>query len=465
MSDAAAASGRGVLLADTLVQAQEAVLGSMLIDGDIVGSCLQRISPEDFIVGRYKAVYYAIRRVYNAGGIPDAVTVNGALGGGYGDILIHLMDVTGTSANWELYAEQLRDTSRLYRVQQLGEKLMNAETWAAAQALEDQIHAAGCDRQGVRITTLADCYSEFLDRHAEGKQPAYMTFGISSLDDMVYVEGGDLVVIGGYPSAGKSALALQIGYHAAREKRVGYFYLENSDRKLFERLVAARTLVSFSKIKRYTLGEDDFRAIAAAQGSLLKPSLEFISASGMTVSDIRSTALAKHYDIVIVDYLQKIRGAAGRRNMSDFERVSEISSDLQELGRQTGIVVLALSQLSRPERKNGRTPAPGMHSFRQSGQIEQDADVALLLYKETDTPGSPRILKIGKNKEGEAAVGMRMFFDGDHQTFSRVSPCEEPPQKERQKPRQVSFWDGWEPLPDEEETPFDTGSGGEAAQT
>ena len=189
------------------------------------------------------------------------------------------------------------------------------------------------------------------------------------------------------------------------------------------------------------------------QDQLTSPKLEFIGASGMTVSDIRAVALSRHYDMIVVDYLQKIRG--DRSRMTDFERVSQISSDLQELGQQTGIYVLALSQLSRPEKKNGKTPAPTMASLRQSGQIEQDADVVMLVYCEDDTQPRLRTLKLAKNKEGMANIAMRMVFDGDTQSFSRVSPTPEP--TTRQKPRQQSFWgDGsdWMQIPDGPDNPF-----------
>lgn len=410
------------VLLERLTQAQVAVLGSMLIDGSVVGSCMQRVDEADFVTPRYLAVFKAVKALYLKGLDADPVLINNRLGGNYRDILTEIIELTPTSANWEPYADMLRETSRLYRLQQLGQQLAEESDSAAAKTLVDQINAVSCDKPGVRITSLADCYQEFLDRHAEGKKPAYFTWGLPSLDERIYIEPGDLMVLGGYPSAGKTALALQLAYHVAGRKRVGYFYLENNDRKLFDRLVSAKSLVPFGRIKRYDLGEEDFAAIASVQARLIAPSLHFVDASGMTVGDVRAVALSLHCDLVVVDYLQKLRSSTSRRGASDFERVSEISSDLQTLGRQTGVTVLALSQLSRPEKRNGKTPAPGMHSFRQSGQIEQDADVALLLYKEDEGNfKSSRLLKIGKNKEGVASIAMRMNFDGDTQTFSRVS--------------------------------------------
>lgn len=171
----------------------------------------------------------------------------------------------------------------------------------------------------------------------------------------------------------------------------------------------------------------------------------------MTVSDIRAIALARHYDLIAVDYLQKIRGDRTRRGVSDFERVTQISSDLQELGQQTGIHILALSQLARPDKKDGKTPAPTMSSLRQSGQIEQDADVVMLVYTEEETMPKLRTLKLAKNKEGMANIAMRMVFDGDTQTFSRVAPQAEP---KREKTRQLDLFKDWQEVPDDDNNPF-----------
>lgn len=414
-----------VLLTEQALDAQVAVLGSMLIDPETVGPMLHQLTADDFTEGRYRHVFQAVKRLHGQGKTPDALTVNDALGGNYRNILAQIMEVTPTSANAEEYAAICRRTARQYRWAELGERLADAAGDLEAQeAIVDQITALRCERPGVRITDLRQCYEEFLDRHAEGKKPAYLTCGIPALDDLIYVEPGDFIVLGGYPSAGKTALALQMAFHIARDKRVGYFYYENNDKKLFDRLVAFRAKVSFGKIKRYDLQEEDFSQIVAIQNALISPDLKFIDASGMTVADVRALALSRHYDLIVVDYLQKIPGRRERRGLSDFERVTEVSGGLQELGRQTGVTVLALSQLSRPEKAKGNAAFPGMHSFRQSGQIEQDADVALLLFreKEDDADNQVRTLKIGKNKEGKAGISLSMHFDGDTQTFSRVFP-------------------------------------------
>lgn len=427
------------LVAQVAVEAQYSVIGAMLQDPDCVGEVLLRVRDQDFLHPGYRLVYQAIRRLYSEGRATDALSVNDALGGESRQLLADCLNLTPTSANVMEWADILRRRALQFRLAELGERLTDAADLDEALAAVDAINAAACQRAGVKITTMAQAYEDFCDRQGEEAAPPYLEWGLPFLDERIHIEAGDMVVLGGYPSAGKTALALQLCRSIAREKRVGYFYLENNDRKLFDRLVSSTSLVSFGRIKRHQLDEDDFHAVSTTRERLTAPKLELVAASGMTVADVRAVALSRHYDMIVVDYLQKLRGD---RRGSDFERVSQVSSDLQELGRQTGITVLALSQLKRPETQGGEVMAPTMASLRQSGQIEQDADVVLLVYLSDTRDSKPRTLKIAKNKEGEAGQATELTFDGDTQTFRRsMSHVPEPPEpRQRQKPRQQSFW-------------------------
>jgi replicative DNA helicase len=175
----------------------------------------------------------------------------------------------------------------------------------------------------------------------------------------------------------------------------------------------------------------------------------------MSVSDIGAYAMARHYDIVYIDYLQKIPAASDRRYASDTERVSRVSHDLQQLGRRTGKTIVSLSQLSRPDKASGKsTSTPTMSSLRQSGQIEMDADVIMLLYKEDPKDyRSRRVLDIAKNKDGRAGYGILLNFDGDKQLFSK-SLKQLPPQP-KEPPAQRSLF---HPDYSGGATPFDEGA-------
>lgn len=441
-----------VFVVERAIEAARAVLGAMLIDPETIGAVLHQLTAEDFLDPQLQAVFLAIKRLRSEGRPVEPLIVNDILGGTANQLLADLINETVTAASVGEYVTLCHKHALEYRLDDLNAQMADAPDLETKYAILDRMNALQCRKPGVRITDLVQCYSDFLDRHAKGKQPPYLTWGVPALDDRVFVEAGDFIVLGGYPSAGKTALALQMAVHIARDKTVGYFYYENNDKKLFDRLVSLQTKVSFGRIKRFDLNEADYSQIVKTQGLLTAPKLEFIDASGMTTADLRATALSRHYGVVIVDYLQKLPATKERRNVSDFERVSQISSDLQNLGKQTGVTVLALSQLSRPEK--GSKAHPGMHSFRQSGQIEQDADVAFLLFREKEEdPGSTaRILKIGKNKEGEADLSLRMHFDGDTQTFSRIFPQPAPPEKK--KSAQVDFWEGFEEIPGDD-NPFE----------
>lgn len=260
-----------------------------------------------------------------------------------------------------------------------------------------------------------------------------------------------MVVIGGYASAGKTAFALQLAFHMAKTNRVGFFSYETSVDKLHDRTVACQTLASYRKIVSDALENPDFAKIYDMKDHLTASNLELLETSGMTVSGIGSYAMARHYDVIFVDYLQKIPAAGRGRTLSDFERVSQVSSDLQQLGRRTGKIIIALSQLSRPDGKDN-SKAPTMSSLRQSGQIEQDADVVLLLYKEYPKETySRRCLDIAKNKDGLAGLGLLLDFAGDNQRF-KTSIGQPVPEKKPEAPVQVSMF---KPVPDDEPMPFD----------
>lgn len=438
------------LLSEQLMDAAVGVLGSMLIDDAAIGPMLMAVSETDFQDSRQRNIFRAFRELYGAGKPADPILVNQHLGGGYGEYLTQLMERTPTAAHADDYAEALKKTSRLWQLRQIGEELTQADDADAGRALLDKANLLLCDRPGIRRLSMTDGLKLFLQRQ-QGKPPEYLHWGFGDLDEQLHVGPGDMVVVGGYPSAGKTALALQMGFTIGRKKRVGFFSYETDAGKLFDRTVACQTGTSFGRIMVNKLGEADYRQIYDHRTYLAGSALELIEANGMTVSDIGAYAMAHHYDVIAIDYLQKIPATSTSRYGSDFERVSQVSNDLQQLGRRTGKTVLALSQLSRPEKtKSGDTKPPRLSDLRQSGQIEQDADVVLLLYKEyPDMAFSPRLLDIAKNKDGVSGLGLRLNFDGDKQRFAKAvgqpAPKKEPPAQQ----------DLFHPVAETGATPFD----------
>lgn len=437
------------ILSQRLLDAQVGVLGSMLIDPDTVPSVLARVRDEDFLNKDYRLVFQAIQARFRAGQAIDPILVRETLGGGvdspWTSILQRLMDVTTTAAHVDDYVDALRASVTLSNLRTLGSQLAEADRLEDAQTLLDQMRAQQVSRPNVQAMDMAEGLERFFDRHNGEEKPQYLSWGVPVLDERIFAEPGDMVVLGGYPSDGKTALALQFAFGIGRNHRVGFFSYESTRDKLFDRTVSRAAMLSYTKIKRNQLTEEDYRDLLELRPQLTAPQLTLVDAAGMTVMDIQAYSQAHRYDVVFVDYLQKIAAPRGARQ-SDFERVSAISSSLQQFGRITGTTVVALSQLSRPDRdKDGKIRPPTLSDLRSSGQIEQDADVVLFLYREDyGKKDSNRTLQIAKNKEGEALDWVNFRFDGDIQTFTRIAPVPEPPaekpRREKQLPRQVSFW-------------------------
>ena len=439
------------ILSERLLTAEQGVLGSMLIDGEAIGPMLAAVRPEDFQRPENRNIFQAFRELYGQGKACDPILVNEYMGGSYRQYLADLMELTPTAANAEEYARVLRESSRLWRLRTIGDKLAQAEDLEACRKLADQAGLLLCDRSEVRKTDMKQGLKEFFLRHGGGQQKEFIRWGISWLDERLHIGGGDMVVIGGQASSGKTAFALQLAFHIARQKRVGFFSYETGNEKLIDRTVACQTLVSYEKVMTDKLEREDMQQIYEMRRELEEPDMEYLETNGWTVSDIGAYAMARRYDVIVVDYLQKIAVTSQGRYLGDYERVSRVSSDLQQLGRQTGRIIIALSQLSRPG-KDGLGPT--MSSLRSSGQIEQDADVVLLLYRENEQDAeSRRKLVIAKNKDGRANEGTLLEFDGDNQRFRR-SVSWTPPERMRKKkePAQTSIF---RPVAERGPTPFD----------
>lgn len=435
--------------------AQRSVIGSLLLDArHVAGMVMHRTRPEDY-TGECRTIFEACRELFQAGKPIDATIVRGRIGAAYTDFLVQLMEETPTVANVSVYIDLMVEQAKLAKLQGMALELAGAVTLEDAQKLVARANRILGGRPGVKIVTMEQGLLDFYERQ---RTPANLVpWGLERVDGTLRCEYGDFVVLGGYPSAGKTALSLQLAWTQAKDKRVGYFSLETKPEKMIDRTVTAVCGVDFGRIKAHKLEEGDWREIEYRSTAMVGRKLEIIQAGGLSVVDIQALALAGRYDIIYVDYLQLV--AAEDRRRSDFEQVTQISKDLHTMAQTTGITVCALSQLSRPQKGGEQEKAPGLHSLRQSGQIEQDADGVLLLYKEEPkNPRSRRCLKIAKNKDGEAGGIAYLAFDGAHQRF-RESVVDAAVKTTRREPeyKQTAFYNlpGSVPVPFEEggETP------------
>lgn len=388
------------------------ILSTMFRCPDKAGEAFTALSPADFGTEAYRDVFSAMERLRNGGAPVDAVTLEHELGEGY-RLIVRQLDVVGV-VDLAYYAAMLKDQRRMELIKPAALNVAYAETYTAAEAEMANLNAQFVDKKNLRVVSAEAAAMGFCDR-ANATRPEYLSFGMKRLDATVYAELGDMIILGGYPSSGKTLLALQMAAELAKKYRVGFYSLETNPVKLTDRLMSHLSLVPLKKIKDRDLGDADWLALTRAAEQLAALKLEMIDAGGMTVRDIRALCLSRRYQVIFIDYLQLIAGTNGKQ--SRYEQVTQISQELHSLGRAHGVAVIALAQLKRPEKEKGKPVPPSMADFRESGQIEQDADCALLVYpSDPNNYRSDRILYIAKNKEGTRAK-YELEFDGAVQTL------------------------------------------------
>lgn len=399
---------------------QASVIGSMLIDEKAAAIALSQLRPEDFTTPQYRSIFQAARSTFSEGRPVDPVTVFNLLradsGADWLNLLRQCMNITPTAANIEAHIANLRDQSRTVRAKNLARQIYEeTHVWEDVQPLINHLTALQVDRPGVRIVDMKQGMMEFMERHRAGVRPEYFPWGLRMLDDRLYVGQGKFVIIGGQASHGKTALALSFAWAMAEKHRVGFFSLETDDGTLIDRLVSRVARIAMPKLKKNTLSVQDYTSVAENASWMAERNLELISAWGMSVPDIFATAQSRRYDVIYIDYIQIVQGNS---KWGQTEKITEVSLDLHTKSQGTGITVVGLSQLSRSDKAIKFPTKPTMDRLRGSGQLEQDADVVILIYPEDPNElDSRRVLSIEKNKEGEVGK-VYLRFDGKLQTYS-----------------------------------------------
>lgn len=379
-----------------LLTAQESIIGSLLISPEITGDVMMRCNAEDFS-GTYRTLYDGCVKLYGDMQPIDPVTLLGVVGNAYRDVVVDTLKHTPTAANWEAYATLLKETSLLRRLNSAGLKIAEAATLDDAKAATENAATLLADREGLSITSFSAGLADFYHRQINPPDKSYLRWGFAPLNDRLYISKGDFVVIGGRPSAGKTLIAAQFAYAMSTSHRVGFFSLETNNQKLYDRLISHAVKIPFDDIKRHGVSAEHLQEVVNFGAVADSHSFDVIEAAGMSVTDIQAISLAKHYDVIFIDYLQLLKAAGNSR----YEITTNISLALHTMANVTGITVIALAQLSRPDKMSKRKE-PTMIDLRESGQIEQDADCIMLLYlDDIEDRNGDRMLSIEKNKEGE----------------------------------------------------------------
>lgn len=410
------------------LEAETAVIGSLLIAPEIVKDVLFTVREQDFGVEINRQIYRAARDLYLRAKPVTPVTIRDKVGKESSAYIAQLLEITTTSANWREYAAIMAEQAGMRRMQDLAVQIASSSTTQECRELAARMQRTLHDGRQIAAYTMEDMIQDFAARQTAKEPVRYVRYGLAEVDEGTYTQPGDVVIIGGYPSDGKTALALQMALRMAREWRVGFFSLETDRRKVTDRVVAALNDISFTAIKRRELTDRDWERFAARSAAAAALKFTLVEAAGWSVSDITGAAEAYDFDVIFVDYVQLIRPSSTRIMRS--EQVAEISRELHAFAQSRKKLVVELAQLTREERapmpKKGKPQQsePRMSDLKESGQLEQDADMIFMVYRPVAggdyDPAKSRFLRIVKNKEG-LLLRTLLWFDGDKQTFTPMT--------------------------------------------
>ena len=430
------------------LEAEEALLGSALLSRDAVSRLMEEVRPADFYSPSNQTVYEAMKGLFDTGKPIDTVTVSElifkdsknstSINASY---IARLVDNVPSSANFERYIEIVLEHSHRRKLLKASGRIellamaMDKEIHSVLDEAEQTIFTASDDAIGDGLVGVTDVLEGAIERIEEIENrgtglsglPTYFT----DLDN--YLSGlqeGNLAVIASRPSMGKSSLALNIGTNVAKEgKVVAFFSLEMTKEELVQRVLFSEAKVTSGDARKGQLGPEKWSRVVEAASKVNNLPLYFDDAPVITVTDIRAKSRrlksAKNLDLIIVDYLQLMQSSSGDNRQQE---IAEISRNLKNLARELKVPILALSQLNRAaEAREDKRPRLG--DLRESGAIEQDADIVMMLYRDdyynpgTDVPGVAEV-NIVKNRSGMTGKE-ELFFSKEFTQFSNYSRQEQ----------------------------------------
>ena len=424
------------------LEAEQAVLGSILIDSRCIPDVIGIVKAEDFYLQQNREIYEAIYTMFNFSQTIDPVTVLekmkelGVYKDNTRDYILQLMEITPTAANAVRYATIVRDKAMLRGLAHASSDIseMVYEQVGTPQEMletaEKKIYALRKGERGESLEHIGTILHKVFDRLNELSQsdsaiPGLST-GLRDLDGKINgLNKSDLLLVAARPAMGKSAFALNIGINVARKykKTVAIFNLEMSREQMAMRLLAGESFVELQKLATGKLSEEEWTKIGMAASSLSQMDIRIDDNPTVTVADIN--AKCRRLDdlgLVIIDYLQLMQGSGyGKGGDNRVTVVGEISRSLKIMAKELNVPVICLSQLSRAvESRNDKRPI--LSDLRESGAIEQDADSVMFLYRDeyynenSEEKGVAECI-VAKNRHGETGT-VKLQWIGQYQTFT-----------------------------------------------
>ena len=409
-------------------QAEQAVLGSMLIDPDCIKDVMDKLQPEDFYLRANRDIFETIYHMFIYSRPIDGVSVagemerNGVYNDNTRDYLVQLMDVTPTSANVMEYVKIVLDKSLMRQVAAAAGSITamvqegNGDAGDMLESAEQKVYAIRRGRSAQNMVTVSMVLQDVMNHLAEltasgGKTLPGLSTGLSAVDAKINgLNKSDLLLLAARPGMGKTSMALNVALSAAKEsgKTVAIFSLEMSREQLVTRLIASEGLVENTRLVTGNLRESDWQRIAEAASSLSRMDIRIDDNPLLTVADMNAKCRRlENLGLVVIDYLQLMTSAGGKGYSGENRQqaVSDISRMLKIMAKELQVPVLCLSQLSRANEKRD-DKRPMLSDLRESGAIEQDADIVLFLYRDDyyNSDSEKRNVAeciVAKNRHGE----------------------------------------------------------------
>lgn len=422
-------------------EAEQAVIGSMLIDPSCIPDIIEMLRPEDFYTEENRRIFETIFSMFTNSQRIDAVTVLNELklNGIYDEAggrayLAQVMEITPTAAGVREYAQIIRDKSMLREIAAAASDIETmayegaGEAGDIAEAAEQKIYAV---RHGREVRGLSHIKSVIMDVYSRLDELSRSDSGLPGLPtgypeldrQLTGLNKSDLILIAARPGMGKTAFALNLALNAAKksEKDVVLFQLEMSKDQLASRLLSQEALIDSQKLKTGELDPDDWVKIARASNRLAKTHIYVDDNPAVTVAEIKAKCrrLGDNLGLIVIDYLQLMQ--SGKRTENRVNEIADISRSMKIMAKELDVPVICLSQLSRAVEKR-EDKHPLLSDLRESGAIEQDADIVLFIYRddyyndESEDKNVAEII-IAKNRHGSTG-SLKLQWVGQYTTFS-----------------------------------------------
>ncbi len=438
------------------IEAEQSVLGSLMLDKDAVIKIADLISSEDFYDIKHSIIYLAILKLYDERSSIDVLTVSNKLEEGLSlekvggiSYLTTLVNSVPSAAHIVHYAQIVRRKGTLRRLISSATDIVglgyheDVELETLLDQAEQKLFSVSQKYLKQNFVSIGEILHETFDRidelHREKGKLRGVPTGFTDLDmKLGGLQNSDLVILAARPSMGKTSLALDIVRNIAMnaKKSVAFFSLEMSKDQLVDRLLSAEAEVDLYKMRTGRLSDmgpdNDFERIGHALGRLSEAPIYIDDSGSLNAMELRTKSRrlqSEHgIDLIVVDYLQLMQGRSIENRVQE---VSEISRSLKMLAKELNVPVLALSQLSRAVEQRGGDKHPQLSDLRESGSIEQDADVVMFIYRDEMYAGAdskkPHIAEILIKKHRNGPTGeVELFFDAEKTSFKNLAKAQNP---------------------------------------